>query len=447
MSDDGRVGASLGRRRLVLGWLLAVGGTAGLTALLLPFHRGAGPTFEAMLFLALAVGCALVGGLGPALGASVLGVLSLNFWFTEPVHTLDVASGLSVLTLVTYALVSAGVSSVVVSASRRQAQATAARAEADTLAGLNRTLLAGEHDVAGMLDVVRRTFRAEAAELRPEGQPLGPREVAVDASRHTVLVLRGADPDPAGRRVLAAFATHLGVLVQREELTRQTAAARELEAGNRTRTALLAAVSHDLRTPLAGLLAALGTLRLHDRSLAEPDRTELLEAAETSAARLSRMVADLLDMSRLQAGALDPLLTTVGAGEVVAAALSEIDDAARVRVSPDLPTVRCDVGLLRRVLVNVLGNAVRHTGGPVDVTGTSSGTRATLRIVDHGPGVAPGDREAMFEPFRRADDAVPDGVGLGLAVARGLTEAQGGTVHAEETPGGGLTMLVELAGA
>jgi two-component system sensor histidine kinase KdpD len=159
------------------------------------------------------------------------------------------------------------------------------------------------------------------------------------------------------------------------------------------------------------------------------------------------MVADLLDMSRLQAGALDPLLTTVGAGEVVAAALSEIDDAARVRVSPDLPTVRCDVGLLRRVLVNVLGNAVRHTGGPVDVTGTSSGTRATLRIVDHGPGVAPGDREAMFEPFRRADDAVPDGVGLGLAVARGLTEAQGGTVHAEETPGGGLTMLVELAGA
>ena len=447
MSDDGRVGASLGRRRLVLGWLLAVGGTAGLTALLLPFHTGAGPTFEAMLFLALAVGCALVGGLGPALGASVLGVLSLNFWFTEPVHTLDVASGLSVLTLVTYALVSAGVSSVVVAASRRQARATAARAEADALAGLNRTLLAGEHDVAGMLDVVRRTFRAEAAELRPEGRPLGPGEVAADASRHTVLVLRGADPDPAGLRVLAAFATHLGVLVQREELARQTAAARELEAGNRTRTALLAAVSHDLRTPLAGLLAALGTLRRHDRSLAEPERAELLEAAETSAARLSRMVADLLDMSRLQAGAVEPLLTTVGAGEVVAAAMSEVDDAARVRVSADLPTVRCDVGLLRRVLVNVVGNAVRHTGGPVEVSGTSSGTRATLRVVDHGPGVTPGDREAMFEPFRRADDAVPDGVGLGLAVARGLTEAQGGTVRAEETPGGGLTVLVELAGA
>jgi two-component system sensor histidine kinase KdpD len=247
--------------------------------------------------------------------------------------------------------------------------------------------------------------------------------------------------------VLAAFATHLGVLVQREELARQTAAARELEAGNRTRTALLAAVSHDLRTPLAGLLAALGTLRRHDRTLAEPERAELLVAAETSAARLSRMVADLLDMSRLQAGAVDPLLTTVGAGGVVAAALSEVDHAARVRVSPDLPTVRCDAGLLLRVLVNVVGNAVRHTGGPVEVTGTSSGTRATLRIVDHGPGVAPRDREAMFEPFRRADDSVPDGVGLGLAVARGLTEAQGGTIRAEETPGGGLTMLVELAGA
>ena len=161
--------------------------------------------------------------------------------------------------------------------------------------------------------------------------------------------------------MLAAFATHLGVLVQREELARQTAAARELEAGNRTRTALLAAVSHDLRTPLAGLArrARHPATPRHARCRAE--RAELLEAAETSAARLSRMVADLLDMSRLQSGAVDPLLSTVGAGEVVAAALSEVDDAARVRVSPDLPTVRCDAGLLLRVLVNVVGNALRHT--------------------------------------------------------------------------------------
>src|SRR6478735_3969433 len=381
MSDDGGVtiptapdGGSLDRRRVLGGWLLAVPGTAVLTVVLVPLHSGPAPTFEAMLFLALAVAAALVGGRWPAVGASLLGTLSLNFFFTDPVRTLAVDSGLNVLTLGLFLVVSLAVASVVDSAARRRHQATVARAEANTLGMLNRTVLRGEYDVPRLLELVRETFGAESAELVPPDHPVPSGDSVAPATKQSLLVLHGASLGPADQRILAAFASHVGVLREREELARQTAAARELEAGNRTRTALLAAVSHDLRTPLAGVQAALGTLRRHDHSLAEPERAELLEAAETSAARLSRMVADLLDMSRLQAGAVDPLLTIVGAGEVVVAALSEVDDAARVRVSPDLPTVRCDVGLLRRVLVNVVGNAVRHTGGPVEVTGTSSGS-------------------------------------------------------------------------
>ncbi|MGZ6754500.1 MAG: DUF4118 domain-containing protein, partial [Nocardioides sp.] len=255
--------ASLGWTRTLLGWLLATGGTALLTAVLVPRESGPAPTFESMLYLALAVCCALVGGRWPALVASLLGVLALNYWFTEPLHTLTVASPTNVVTLVVFALVSVAVAGVVDAAARRRTQAVAARAEADTLAMLNRTLLSGEYDVPRLLDLVRTTFGAEAAELVPDGG--GP-----------VLELHGTELSTSDRRVLAAFATHLGVLREREELARQTAAARELEAGNRTRTALLAAVSHDLRTPLAGIRAAAGTLRRSEARLSVADRADLL---------------------------------------------------------------------------------------------------------------------------------------------------------------------------
>jgi K+-sensing histidine kinase KdpD len=448
IADDDGVGASLGRRRLVLGWLLAVLGTGALTAVLVPLHSGPAPTFEAILYLALAVGCALVGGLGPALGASVLAVLSLNFWFTEPVHTLAVASGVNVLTLVTFALVSVAVSSVVDSASRRRAQATAARAEADTLAGLNRTLLAGDHDASRLLDLVRETFGATSAELVPADSTVAPGDAAADASRDTILVLHQVTLDPAQQRVLAAFATHLGVLRDRDELARQTAAARELEAGTRTRTALLAAVSHDLRTPLAGLRAAASTLRRHDADLSPTDRSDLLGAIESSTTRLSRMVADLLDMSRLQTGAVTPVLVGVPAAAIVESVLTELASRDRVRVVLPLPDLTADVTLLERALANLVGNALHHTGGSVEITGRLDGRRASLVVVDHGPGVPVAERGRIFEPFQRlGDQHADDGVGLGLAVSRGLVEAQGGSLQAEETPGGGLSMVVELPAA
>ena len=455
MSDDGGVtiptapeGGSLDRRRVLGGWLLAVPGTALLTAALVPLHRGQAPTFEAMLFLALAVSAALVGGRWPAVGASVLGTLSLNFFFTDPVHTLAVDDGLNVLTLGLFLVVSLAVASVVDSAARRRHQATAARAEANTLGMLNRTVLRGEYDVPRLLELVRETFGAESAELVPPDHPVPPGDSVAPATRQSLLVLHGVSLGPADQRVLAAFAGHVGVLQEREELARQTAAARELEAGNRTRTALLAAVSHDLRTPLAGVQAAAETLRLHDARLDPEDRADLLLAIEESTGRLTAIVADLLDMSRLQTGAVQPVLSDVPLDEVVRAALVGLPDDGRVRVPAPLPVASADAGLLERVLANLLGNALRHTDGAVEVTGGTVGHRVRLCVADHGRGVPPEQRHRMFEPFQRlGDSASGDGVGLGLAVARGLAEAQGGSLDATETPGGGLTMVVELGAA
>jgi two-component system sensor histidine kinase KdpD len=221
-------------------------------------------------------------------------------------------------------------------------------------------------------------------------------------------------------------------------------AAQQLEAGNRTRTALLAAVSHDLRTPLAGLRSAAETLRVHDQRLGPDERHELLTAMDLSIARLTAMVSDLLDMSRLQTGAVRPIADEVPLGEVVRRALAGLDGADRVRVG-ELPTAYVDPGLLERVVANLVGNALRYSDA-VEVDGTTHATRVELRVVDHGPGVDPGARDVMFEPFQRRGDA-GTGVGLGLAVARGLTEAQGGALDAEQTPGGGLTMVLELPGA
>jgi len=243
--------------------------------------------------------------------------------------------------------------------------------------------------------------------------------------------------------VAGGFASHVGVLREREELARQSMAAQQLEAGNRTRTALLAAVSHDLRTPLAGLRSATETLRVHDRQLDDGERHELLGAMDTSIARLTTMVSDLLDMSRLQTGAVLPIAEDVPLREVVDRALAGLDGAERVEVG-ELPTAYVDAGLLERVVANLVANALRFSE-TVQIDGCASGRRVQLRVVDHGPGVAAATRARIFEPFQPQGEP-GTGVGLGLAVARGLTEAQGGTLDADETPGGGLTMTVDVPG-
>ena len=251
--------------------------------------------------------------------------------------------------------------------------------------------------------------------------------------------------DAGDRRVLAAFASHLGVLREREELARQTEAARELEAGNRTRTALLAAVSHDLRTPLAGIRSAAETLRAHADDLDPADRDALLDAVVQSTARLTTMVSDLLDMSRLQTGAVQPALVEVPLDEVVDARPAA-STAGAGEGRPPCPPLGASPGLLERVLANLLANALRHS----DVR---RGHRQPSGHAGHPARGRPGTGRpaADASPDVRALPAARrppagDGVGLGLAVARGLTEAQGGSLLVEDAPGGGLVMVLDLAG-
>jgi K+-sensing histidine kinase KdpD len=397
-----------------------------------------------MLFLSLAVLVALVGGRWPGLVAAIAGALLLNYYFLPPLRTLDVASGNDLGALLVFAVTAVAVATVVDAAARRRVQARTAQREADTLAMLNRQVLGGEYDVPRLLDLARRTFGASSAELVREEPAAAAGSVVVPAGAGGWLVLEGATLGERERSIAAAFASHVGVLREREELARQSMAAEQLEAGNRTRTALLAAVSHDLRTPLAGLRSATETLQTHDHQLDAAERNELLEAMESSIARLTTMVSDLLDMSRLETGAVRPIARDVPLGEVVRRALSGLEGAERVRIG-ELPTAFVDPGLLERVVANLVANALRFSE-LVEVEGDARGARVCLCVVDHGPGVDPVLRNRIFEPFQRHGD-VGTGVGLGLAVARGLAEAQAGTLEAEETPGGGLTMVLDLPGA
>jgi len=435
-------GDVLSRERVVGGHVVAVVGTAVLTLVLHEVHSSTSLSFEAMVYLAFVVGCALLGGRWPAVSAALLGAFSLNYWFTPPLHQLRIASAANIATIAIFLVVAIAVSALVDAAARRTHQARVARREADNLALLNRSALVDD-DVPRLLRVVADLYGFESASLD------GPGTVR-DGARFDLpdgwsLTVRGHDPDAAERRVLDAFAGHLGLLRGREELARQAGAARELELGNRVRTALLAAVSHDVRTPLASLKVAVSALRTSGARLDEDDRAELVATADDATDRLIRIVADLLDMTRLQSGGIRLSLEDVAVDDVLARAAAG-EPAVHVVAPDDLPTARVDVGLTDRVLANLTANAVRHSGGaPVELVAARGDGCLEVRVIDHGPGVPDDLKDRMFAPFERLHaNARGDGVGLGLTVAQGLAEAQGSVITARDTPGGGLTMVVTL---
>jgi len=286
--------------------------------------------------------------------------------------------------------------------------------------------------------------------------PLGRPEdadVEVPVAETLSLALRGPTLPAADRRVLAAFAAYAAVALEQQRLAAEAKAARPIAAADRMRTALLAAVSHDLRTPLASAKAAVTSLRSAGVQWAEEDHDELLATADESLDRLTHLVDNLLDMSRLQAGALSVFPRPAGLDEIVARALDDLDipnGAVTVDIPGSLPAVRVDPAILERVIVNLTGNALRYSpaGAPPLLTASVLGDRVELRVVDRGPGIPGADRSRMFVPFKRLGDTDnTTGVGLGLALSRGLTEAMGGTLEPEETPGGGLTMALSLPAA
>ena len=216
------------------------------------------------------------------------------------------------------------------------------------------------------------------------------------------------------------------------------------------RTALLAAVSHDLRTPLASIKASVSSLRQTDVEWSEADEADLLATIEQNADRLDALIGNLLDMSRLHTGSLQPFLRPTAIDEVAPVAAGGLDDSLRLEMAvPDgFPLVLADPGLLERVLANLFSNALRYSpaGRPPELHASLYGGTVRLEVVDHGPGVPDEQKERIFEPFERVGDRHP-GVGLGLAVARGFAEAMGGRIGAFDTPGGGLTVRVTLPAA
>ncbi|MFE1384170.1 ATP-binding protein [Streptomyces sp. NPDC058740] len=458
-------GARLGRARIVWGWLVGVGGPALLALLLTHVDANLGLANDMLLFLALTVAAALVGGLLPALASAAFGSLLLNWFFTPPLHRLTVADPKNIVAIAVFFGVAMSVASVVDLAARRTHQAARLRAESEVLSYLAGSVLRGETSLEALLERVRETFSMDSVALLERTGDLEPWTCAASVGTGTVARPEDADVDmPVGdhlalaltgrvlpaedRRVLGAFAAQAAVVLDRQRLVDQAEEARKLAEGNKIRTSLLAAVSHDLRTPLAGIKASVSSLRSDDVEWSEEDRAVLLEGIEDGADRLDHLVGNLLDMSRLQTGTVTPLIRPTDLDEVVPMALGGVPDGSvELDIPETLPMVAVDRGLLERAVANIVENAVKYSsdGVPVAVGASVLGERLELRVTDRGPGVPDEAKDGIFEPFQRFGDAPRGaGVGLGLAVARGFVEAMGGTITAEDTPGGGLTMVLTL---
>ncbi|MFJ5712244.1 ATP-binding protein [Streptomyces sp. NPDC093105] len=461
-------GARLGRSRILGGWLVGVAGPVALALLLTHTDADLGLANDMLLFLALTVGAALLGGFLPALASAAAGSLLLNWFFTPPIHRITIADPLNIVAIAVFFGVAMAVASVVDLAARRTQQAARLRAESEVLSYLAGSVLRGETSLDALLERVRETFsmesvalleRADGAEPWVRAAAVGPHpaarpedaDVDMPVGDHLALALSGRVLPAEDRRVLGAFAAQAAVVLDRQRLVGEAEEARKLAEGNKIRTSLLAAVSHDLRTPLAGIKASVSSLRSDDVEWSEEDRAELLEGIEAGADRLDHLVGNLLDMSRLQTGTVTPLIRAVDLDEVVPMALGGVPDgSAEADIPETLPMVEVDKGLLERAVANIVENAVKYSpdGVPVAVGASALGDRVELRVVDRGPGVPDESKDGIFEPFQRFGDAPRgSGVGLGLAVARGFVEAMGGTLSAEDTPGGGLTMVLTLRAA
>ncbi|GIH73166.1 sensor histidine kinase [Sphaerimonospora thailandensis] len=467
--------AALTRTRRLTGWAVAVAVLSALTAALVPFRDTLALPSFILLFLTTVVGVALIGGMWPAITAAVGGSLLLNYFLTPPIGEFTISNPENLFALVVFVLVAAAVSTIVDLAARRTREAARAGADAEILSTLAGHVLRGEAAVPSLLARVRETFALESVTLlerRPEAGPdersdpnvwrlvatsggppctcPGVADTDVNIDDDLVLAARGQLLDASDRRVIEAFAAEIAVALRQERLEKAAEQARPLAEADKMRTALLAAVSHDLRTPLASAKAAVESLRMTDVDWSEEDRKELLATAEESLAKLDRLVANLLDMSRLQAGVLGLALQPLALEEITPRAIDDLGPLSghiKADIPMDLPEVIADPALLERVLVNLMSNAVRYNplGDKALVTASVYGGHAEIRVIDRGPGIPHEAYDRVFMPFQRLGDRDNhSGVGLGLALSRGLAEAMGGTLVPDETPGGGLTMILTL---
>ncbi len=456
----------IGVRRVLLAGALLAGGLPLLTLALARLHLGLGD--DLLIYLAAVVAVAVVGGFWPAVLAAIAASLLVNWFFTPPLHTLTIADGKSLLALLLFVTVAVTVSSVVHLAALRARQAARSTEEAEDLLALAQTVLGGRDTPAAVLEHLTASRGGRASLLERAGEawvrvagsdPEPGGQAAQRAPVRPDLVLEASGQRrPLSPRLLTGLTTQLAAALDRDRLRTQAAQAEALAEGNRMRTALLAAVSHDLRTPLASIKASVSTLRQTDVQWTANDEAALLATIEASADRLDALIGNLLDMSRLTTGSLQPFLRPTAIDEVAPMALRGLDGAGpaggtqlELAVPEGLPLVLTDPGLLERVLANLFANALAYSpaGSRAGMRASRVGDSVLLEVIDHGRGVPDEAKPRMFEPFQRLDGRGADrsgvtGVGLGLAVVKGFLDTMGGTVEAADTPGGGLTMRVTL---
>ncbi len=405
-----------------------------------------------VLYLFAVLPTAVLFGLVYAVPVSVASMLAFNFFFLPPVHTFSLTDGENWFALAVY-LGTAIVVSELAARARRRAR------ESALLAQVAAALL--EHgDVSAELDEIAaeaaRALGVEGARIELGAEPApsaaGEAHALVAGGRRVgTLVVEGARrPAASVRRVLPALASLLGVAIDRELLRQEALEAEALRRSDLLKTAMLRAVSHDLRSPLMAISTSASALARPDFDLDRRDRSELLATILAETERLDRLVGNLLDLSRLQAGAAQPEPDLLAVDDLIVQALADLgEDAARVDVSlpVDPPAVRADAHQLERALANLIENALKYSApAPVHVHVSATSAEVLVRVVDRGPGIAPADRERIFEPFQRGDRSSRDvlGAGLGLAIARGFVEANGGRVWAESRLGQGATFVVAL---
>jgi K+-sensing histidine kinase KdpD len=451
-------GLSRSRRRA--GLLLALVGLPLITAGLLLVRGSLGLDSILLIYLLAVVLVSVVGGLTAALVAAVTSFLLANWFLTPPYYTFVVASRDRLVQLVVFVVIAGLVSFTVDIGARDRASAERNRMEARLLSQLTSSDI-GAATVDGVLRQIKDLFELTRVELLSPSEE-DPTVLAavgdIDRSSPGItvrtdsgLILSSYGPERFAQdsRLLRALAESAARNWQEQRLTAEAARAEQLDATDRVRAALLAAVSHDLRTPTAGIKAAVSTLRQSDVDWTKEEQSELLATIEDSTDRLTTLITNLLAMSRIQAGAVSVHPSPVAVDEVVGRAMLTLGaHDIEIEVPEDLPAVDADPGLLERVLANLIANAIRYSppdAAPAVRARAVDGGRVAIDVADHGPGVPKDQWAEMFMPFQRLGDRdTRTGIGLGLAIASGFANAMNATLTPSGTPGGGLTMTLSL---
>jgi two-component system sensor histidine kinase KdpD len=406
------------------------------------------------LYVLAVLPVAILWGTALAAAVAVASMLAFNWFFLPPYHSFHLREGQNWLALAVFLAVAFAVSALAARARARREDAEQRRAEAHALAEAALDLLRGrtlDEELGRLAALTAGVLGVEGArlELGERAPRPGEQALQVEAGLRSVatLFVDGEETvdDAVQRRFLPSLAALLAVVAERSRLEGEALEAEALRRSDALKTALLRAVSHDLRSPLTAILASADALASPGLALGEDDRLALAEAIRGEASRLDHVVEQLLDLSRLEAGAVEPHSELWHVDELVGRALTGLGpDAARVRleIAPDTPPVEVDAAQVERVLANVLDNALNYSpaGSGVVVRAEPGATELRIHVVDHGPGLPAEERDALFQPFRRGD-AAQRGSGLGLSIARGFAEANGGRLWAQDDPAGGHLVL------